>query len=118
MRGLHHLKSCLEAALLQAAARTGCPHALAGQLSLCLFLCLHVRSLHLGRISPVATSANTWLLQGIAPAEALPFYSDIIWDCMELLAPRLDIEQREAFCKVCSPYFVSSGPAQQLSLGM
>eukprot|EP00891_Asterochloris_glomerata_P006867 jgi/Astpho2/6867/Aster-06539 len=50
---------------------------------------------------PIQIGPRAWhLLQpGIAPAEALPFYSDIIWDCMELLAPRLDIEQREAFCK-------------------
>ena len=94
-------------ALLQAAAQTVSPHATAGLLPLCLVLFL-LRSLCLHPAFSVSTSAGTWLLQEIAPAEALPFYSDIIWDCMELLAPRLDIEQREAFCKVRCPYFVNN----------
>ena len=35
------------------------------------------------------------------PEEALPFYSDILWDSMPLLSGRLDLMQREVFCKVC-----------------
>ena len=34
------------------------------------------------------------------PPEALPFYSDILWDSMPLLSGRLDLLQREIFCKV------------------
>lgn len=34
------------------------------------------------------------------PQEALPFYSDILWDSMPLLSGRLDLLQREVFCKV------------------
>ena len=36
------------------------------------------------------------------PQEALPFYSDILWDSMPLLSGRLDLLQREVFCKVGS----------------
>ena len=77
---------------------------------------LHLRNLCLHPVFPPVTSADTWLLQEIAPAEALPFYSDIIWDCMELLAPRLDIEQREAFCKVRCPHFVDSETCTYLNM--
>ena len=41
-----------------------------------------------------------WASQG-PPEEALPFYSDILWDSMPLLSGRLDLMQREIFCKVC-----------------
>ena len=41
-----------------------------------------------------------WASQG-PPPEALPFYSDILWDSMPLLSGRLDLLQREVFCKVC-----------------
>ena len=40
-----------------------------------------------------------WASQG-PPEEALPFYSDILWDSMPLLSGRLDLLQREVFCKV------------------
>jgi len=40
-----------------------------------------------------------WASQG-PPEEALPFYSDILWECMPLLSGRLDLLQREVFCKV------------------
>lgn len=39
-----------------------------------------------------------WASQG-PPEEALPFYSDILWDSMPLLSGRLDLLQREVFCK-------------------
>lgn len=41
-----------------------------------------------------------WASQNPFP-EALPFYSDILWDSMPLLSGRLDLLQREVFCKVC-----------------
>ncbi len=40
-----------------------------------------------------------WASQG-PPEEALPFYSDILWESMPLLSGRLDLLQREVFCKV------------------
>ncbi|KAL0028676.1 hypothetical protein WJX79_009990 [Trebouxia sp. C0005] len=39
-----------------------------------------------------------WASQG-PPEEALPFYSDILWESMPLLSGRLDLLQREVFCK-------------------
>lgn len=39
-----------------------------------------------------------WASQG-PPEEALPFYSDILWDSMPLLSGRMDLLQREVFCK-------------------
>ncbi|KAK9813267.1 hypothetical protein WJX72_011692 [[Myrmecia] bisecta] len=41
----------------------------------------------------------SWAIEGVAPIEALPFYIDIMWDCMLILSNRLDIPQREVFCK-------------------
>lgn len=40
-----------------------------------------------------------WASQGPLE-EALPFYSDILWESMPLLSGRLDLLQREVFCKV------------------
>lgn len=34
------------------------------------------------------------------PTEALPFYSDIVWDGMSIFSGRLDILEREEFCEV------------------
>ena len=39
-----------------------------------------------------------WASQG-PPEEALPFYSDILWESMPLLSGRMDLLQREVFCK-------------------
>ena len=43
-----------------------------------------------------------WASQG-PPEEALPFYSDILWESMPLLSGRMDLLQREVFCKARIP---------------
>ena len=51
-----------------------------------------------------------WASQG-PPEEALPFYSDILWDSMPLLSGRMDLLQREVFCKASmSPHPIPPHP--------
>ena len=50
------------------------------------------------------------------PEEALPFYSDILWESMPLLSGRMDLLQREVFCKAqCQPALLL--PSAQTTCG-
>jgi hypothetical protein len=53
----------------------------------------------LDRAQPAVTEVLAWALE--QPSHlAAHAYVDIIWRCMPLLAPRLDLSQRQAFCEV------------------
>lgn len=54
-----------------------------------------------------------WASQG-PPEEALPFYSDILWESMPLLSGRLDLLQREVFCKVKGDHHVHNAATDSL----
>lgn len=59
-----------------------------------------------------------WASQG-PPEEALPFYSDILWESMPLLSGRLDLLQREVFCKASprlKPCCISPAPLLAITL--
>ena len=45
------------------------------------------------------TKAMAWALEDPSPLAARA-YSGIVWAAMPVLAPRLDLAQRQAFCKV------------------
>ena len=53
----------------------------------------------LDRQQPHVTEAMAWALEEPSPLAARP-YSGIVWATMPVLAPRLDLAQRQAFCKV------------------
>lgn len=51
---------------------------------------------------PLVTEVMAWALD--SPLHlAAHAYVDIVWNCMPLLSPRLDIGQRQAFCEVTNP---------------
>lgn len=53
----------------------------------------------LNRLQPHATEVLAWALE--APSHlAARAYADVAWRCMPVLAPRLDVAQRQAFCEV------------------
>lgn len=56
-----------------------------------------------------------WASQGPLE-EALPFYSDILWESMPLLSGRLDLLQREVFCKVQVDHQISQFSISRSSL--
>jgi phospholipid N-methyltransferase len=53
----------------------------------------------LDREQPHVTEVMAWALDSPTQLAALA-YVDIIWSCMPLLSPRLDIGQRHAVCEV------------------
>ena len=53
------------------------------------------------RQQPHVTEAMAWALEGPSP-QAARAYSGVAWAAMPVLAPRLDLAQRQAFCKVAS----------------
>jgi soluble lytic murein transglycosylase-like protein len=64
----------------------------------------------LDRLQPHVTEALAWALDAPSPLAARA-YASITWACMPILAPRLDVAQRQAFCEVpaCS-YSPVAGP--------
>jgi hypothetical protein len=52
----------------------------------------------LDRQHPHVTEAMAWALEGPSPLAARA-YSGVAWAAMPVLAPRLDLAQRQAFCK-------------------
>ena len=54
----------------------------------------------LDRLQPHATEALAWALDAHASPLAARAYAGIAWACMPILAPRLDVAQRQAFCEV------------------
>ena len=51
------------------------------------------------RLQPHATEVLAWALEAPSHAAARA-YAGVAWGCMPVLAPRLDIGQRQAFCEV------------------
>ena len=57
----------------------------------------------LDRAQPAVTEVLAWALEHPSPLAAHAYVA-IVWRCMPLLAPRLDLSQRQAFCEVLLSY--------------
>ena len=57
----------------------------------------------LDRAQPAVTEVLAWALEHPSPLAAHAYVA-IVWRCMPLLAPRLDLSQRQAFCEVLHSY--------------